>query len=116
MPRIFTSRASTSSASYMRGRAPLMTRPLHKFIGAAIGTRNEVLSILHMLDKPEAVWEDATADRIYMTCVRNSTCPIDIRRWSTAAQRAGSARTRAGHGTRLPLGVPRSNDRAIDLD
>jgi uncharacterized Rmd1/YagE family protein len=65
MPRIFTSRASTSSASYMRGRAPLMTRPLHKFIGAAIGTRNEVLSILHMLDKPEAVWEDATADRIY---------------------------------------------------
>ena len=47
------------------GRAPLRTRPLHKFIGAAIGTRNEVLSILHMLDKPEAVWEDATADGIY---------------------------------------------------
>ena len=42
-----------------------MTKPLHKFIGAAIGTRNEVLSILHMLDKPEAVWEDVTADRIY---------------------------------------------------
>jgi uncharacterized Rmd1/YagE family protein len=47
------------------GRAPLLTRPLHKFIGAAIGTRNEVLSILHMLDKPEAVWEDTSADRIY---------------------------------------------------
>ena len=47
------------------GRAPLRTRPLHRFIGAAIGTRNEVLSILHMLDKPEAVWEDATADAIY---------------------------------------------------
>ena len=48
-----------------RGRAPLRTKPLHRFIGAAIGTRNEVLSILHLLDKPDAVWEDATADRIY---------------------------------------------------
>jgi uncharacterized Rmd1/YagE family protein len=47
------------------GRAPLMVRPLHRFIGAAIGTRNEVLSVLHLLDKPDAVWEDATADRIY---------------------------------------------------
>jgi uncharacterized Rmd1/YagE family protein len=47
------------------GRAPFATRPLHRFIGTAIGTRNEVLSILHMLDKPDAVWEDATADRIY---------------------------------------------------
>jgi required for meiotic nuclear division protein 1 len=47
------------------GRAPLMTRPLHRFIGAAIGTRNEVLSVLHLLDKPDAVWEDAIADRIY---------------------------------------------------
>ena len=47
------------------GRAPLTTKPLHQFIGAAIGTRNEVLSILHMLDKPEAVWTDSAADRIY---------------------------------------------------
>ncbi len=47
------------------GRAPLATKPLHRFIGTAIGTRNEVLSVLHLLDKPDAVWEDATADRIY---------------------------------------------------
>lgn len=47
------------------GRAPLRTRPLHRFIGAAIGTRNEVLSILHMLDKPEAAWSDVSAERIY---------------------------------------------------
>ena len=47
------------------GRAPLLTKPLHKFIGAAIGTRNEVLSILHMLDKPDAIWEDMIAERIY---------------------------------------------------
>ena len=48
-----------------KGRAPLTTRPLHRFIGAAIGTRNEVLSVLHLLDKPDAVWDDADADRIY---------------------------------------------------
>lgn len=48
-----------------KGRAPLTTRPLHRFIGAAIGIRNEVLSILHLLDKPDAVWDDKDADRIY---------------------------------------------------
>jgi uncharacterized Rmd1/YagE family protein len=47
------------------GRAPLRTRPLHRFIGTAIGVRNEVLSILHLLDKPDAVWEDLTAEGIY---------------------------------------------------
>jgi uncharacterized Rmd1/YagE family protein len=47
------------------GRAPLATRPLHRFIGTAIGTRNEVLSVLHLLDKPDAVWADKAADRIY---------------------------------------------------
>jgi uncharacterized Rmd1/YagE family protein len=49
----------------LKGRAPLTTKPLHRFIGAAIGIRNEVLSVLHLLDKPDAVWEDADADRIY---------------------------------------------------
>lgn len=48
-----------------KGRAPLATRPLHRFIGTAIGTRNEVLSVLHLLDKPDAVWDDKGADRIY---------------------------------------------------
>jgi uncharacterized Rmd1/YagE family protein len=47
------------------GRAPFATRELHRFIGTAIGTRNEVLSVLHLLDKPDAIWEDVTADRIY---------------------------------------------------
>jgi len=47
------------------GRAPLATRPLHRFIGTAIGTRNEVLSILHLLDKPDEAWDDPGMDRIY---------------------------------------------------
>jgi len=47
------------------GRAPLTTRSLHRFIGMAIGNRNEVLSVLHLLDKPDAIWDDNTADHIY---------------------------------------------------
>ena len=47
------------------GTMPVRTRHLHKFIGAAIGTRNEVLSILHLLDKPDAIWDDQIADHIY---------------------------------------------------
>ncbi|HEY0782197.1 MAG TPA: RMD1 family protein [Thermoanaerobaculia bacterium] len=48
-----------------RGTVALRTRPLHRFIAEAIGTRSEVLSILHLLDKPDAVWDDAGMDRIY---------------------------------------------------
>ncbi len=48
-----------------RGNVPLRTRHLHRFIGEAIGTRTEVLSVLHLLDKPEATWEDPGMDLIY---------------------------------------------------
>jgi uncharacterized Rmd1/YagE family protein len=47
------------------GTMPMRTTHLHKFIGAAVGTRSEVLSILHLLDKPDAAWDDPGADRIY---------------------------------------------------
>ena len=49
----------------IRGTATIRTRPLHRFIGEAISTRTEVLSVLHLLDKPEATWEDPAMDRIY---------------------------------------------------
>jgi uncharacterized Rmd1/YagE family protein len=48
-----------------RGTVSFSTRPLHRFIGAAIGTRNEVLSVLHLLDKPDEAWDDPELDRIY---------------------------------------------------
>ena len=47
------------------GTMPMRTRHLHKFIGTTVGTRSEVLSILHLLDKPDAAWDDPGADRIY---------------------------------------------------
>jgi len=47
------------------GTMPMRTRGVVRFIGAALGARNEVLSILHLLDKPEAIWDDPGAERIY---------------------------------------------------
>ena len=48
-----------------RGDVSMRTRYLHRFIGESIGTRSEVLSVLHLLDKPDATWEDSAMDRIY---------------------------------------------------
>lgn len=48
-----------------RGTVSFRTRPLVRFIGEAISNRNEVLSVLHLLDKPDATWEDPAMDRIY---------------------------------------------------
>jgi uncharacterized Rmd1/YagE family protein len=47
------------------GAVPVRTRRLHQFIGQAIGTRNEVFTVLSLLDKPDAIWEDPALDRIY---------------------------------------------------
>jgi uncharacterized Rmd1/YagE family protein len=48
-----------------RGTTPLRTAPLHRFIGEGVGTRIEVLSVLHLLDKPDAAWDDPAMDAIY---------------------------------------------------
>lgn len=48
-----------------RGTVPFRTRPLHRFIGEAIVTRTEVLSVLHLLDKPDEAWDDPAIDLIY---------------------------------------------------
>src|SRR6185503_12575570 len=47
------------------GNMSIYTGKLHKFIGQAISTRSEVLSVLHLLDKPDVVWDDVGAERIY---------------------------------------------------
>jgi uncharacterized Rmd1/YagE family protein len=47
------------------GTVPLRVRPLHRFIGEAIGTRAEVLEVLHLLDKPDAAWDDPAMSFIY---------------------------------------------------
>jgi uncharacterized Rmd1/YagE family protein len=63
-------RLSTRTGTFVErleryGTVPLRTRPLHRFIGEAISTRSEVLQVLHLLDKPDAAWDDPEMDRIY---------------------------------------------------
>lgn len=47
------------------GTVSMRTRSLHRFIGQAIATRSEVLSVLYLLDKPDATWDDPAMDHIY---------------------------------------------------
>ena len=63
--QLFTRTGSLVEQLERRGSVPFRTRPLNRFIGEAILARNEVLSVLHLLDKPDATWEDAAMDRIY---------------------------------------------------
>jgi required for meiotic nuclear division protein 1 len=49
----------------LKGSVPLRTRQMHRFIGQAVSTRTEVLSVLHLLDRPDAVWDDPAMDHIY---------------------------------------------------
>ncbi len=48
-----------------RGTVPFRVKPMHRFIGAAVGTRNEVLTVLHLLDKPDEAWDDPGMNEIY---------------------------------------------------
>ena len=48
-----------------KGTVSMRTRPLHRFIGESISTRTEVLTVLYLLDKPDATWDDPAMDRIY---------------------------------------------------
>jgi len=48
-----------------RGTVPMWMRRHHRFIGEAIVTRTEVLGVLHLLDKPDEIWDDPVMDRLY---------------------------------------------------
>jgi len=63
--QLFARTSSLVDRLEVRGTVTPRTRQLHRFIGEAIINRNEVLSVLHLLDKPDATWEDPAMDRIY---------------------------------------------------
>jgi required for meiotic nuclear division protein 1 len=63
--QLFARTSSLVERLERRGTVPFNTRPLHRFIGEAVSTRSEVLSVLHLLDKPDATWDDPAMDRIY---------------------------------------------------
>jgi required for meiotic nuclear division protein 1 len=62
---MFTRTEALVSGLEKRGTVAPRVRSLHKFIGNAVATRSEVLSVLHLLDMPDEVWDDPAIDRIY---------------------------------------------------
>lgn len=62
---MFTRTGSLVDGLEKRGTVAPRVRSLHRFIGNAVATRSEVLSVLHLLDKPDEAWDDPTMDRIY---------------------------------------------------
>ncbi len=63
--QMFTQTARRVDRLEEHGTVSVRTRPLHRFIGTAVATRSEVLSVLHLLDKPDEAWDDPGMDRIY---------------------------------------------------
>ena len=63
--RLYSQAGGLADRLESRGTVPFRFRPLHRFIGEAIGVRNEVLSVLNLLDKPDAMWDDPAMDQIY---------------------------------------------------
>jgi uncharacterized Rmd1/YagE family protein len=47
------------------GTVQMSVKPLHRFIGHAVGIRSEVITVLHLLDKPDETWDDPSMDAIY---------------------------------------------------
>lgn len=47
------------------GRIPGRVRELTKFIGTCIATKNDILTMLALFDKPESTWEVAQLDTLY---------------------------------------------------
>lgn len=47
------------------GKVSMRASHLPKTIGKALETRGQVARVLHMLDRPELIWEDSLMDRLY---------------------------------------------------
>jgi uncharacterized Rmd1/YagE family protein len=48
-----------------KGCVSLSPKDLYKKLGYVMGIRNEVVGILHLLDRPDLIWDDTDMDRVY---------------------------------------------------
>ncbi len=58
-------RETSRIAAQLRARGVLAVKPLVKFIGLCVATRNEVIATLALFDKPDATWENEQLDRLW---------------------------------------------------
>jgi uncharacterized Rmd1/YagE family protein len=47
------------------GSVRMSPRNLNKLVGRALSMRHEVLGVLHMLDRPDIIWDDDIMDKLY---------------------------------------------------
>jgi required for meiotic nuclear division protein 1 len=47
------------------GNLGITPKPLHKQVARAVLMRSQVVRVLHLLDRPDLVWEDKTMDGLY---------------------------------------------------
>lgn len=47
------------------GYVPIRPRSFHRMIGETVMMRNEIVGVLHLLDKPDLIWTDPVMDGIY---------------------------------------------------
>ena len=41
------------------------SRSLHKLIAETVAMRSEVIGVLHLLDRPDLIWDDKVMDNLY---------------------------------------------------
>ena len=112
-----SSNAPTCWSNGWRKRAPFRTaRAAHRFIGEAITTRTEVLSILHLLDKPDATWDDPAMDRIYDDLRAEFDLVDRYAALSPNCADPGGARTGPRCGPRSPIGDAGNRGGGVDPD
>jgi len=63
--QLFARTAAVTERLEKRGSVAMRMRGLNKFVGEAINTRSEVILVLTLLDKPDAIWDDPAMDHIY---------------------------------------------------
>ncbi len=49
----------------LRGNVTLFPAKFHKFIAETISMRNSIVGVLHLLDRPDLIWEDPVMDSLY---------------------------------------------------
>ncbi len=48
-----------------RGKLPPLPNILNKKVGASLGLRSKVVRVLHLLDRPDLIWDDRLMDSLY---------------------------------------------------
>ena len=49
-----------------RGKLPPLPNKLNQKVGASLALRSKVVRVLHLLDRPDLIWDDKLMDSLYL--------------------------------------------------